>query len=169
MAHGPTYRVPFRRRRQGRTNYRQRLALLKSRKPRLVVRATNNNMIVQMIQYDETGDRVASTGQALDLKSLGWKGHTGNIPASYLAGYIAGRRAKKSGIEEVVLDLGPQAPLPGSRVFAALAGVVEAGITVPHGENVLPDEKRLHGTHCNEDVQKAFDEVKKKIEAGDAA
>ncbi len=169
MAHGPTYRVPFRRRRQGRTNYRQRLALLKSRKPRLVVRSTNNNTIVQMIQYDETGDQVKSTAQALDLKSLGWKGHTGNIPASYLAGFIAGRRAKKAGLEEAVLDLGPQTPLPGSRVFAALAGVVEAGVTVPHADHILPDEKRLHGGHCNEDVQKAFDDVKKRIEGGDAS
>jgi large subunit ribosomal protein L18 len=34
----PTYKMPFRRRREGKTNYTKRLKLLLSRKPRLVVR-----------------------------------------------------------------------------------------------------------------------------------
>jgi len=36
MATGPRYRVPFRRRREGRTNYHRRLRLLLSKKPRMV-------------------------------------------------------------------------------------------------------------------------------------
>lgn len=167
MATGPTYRVPRRRRRQGRTDFRHRLALLKSRKPRLVVRATHNNTLVQFIEYDENGDRVQGSAQALDLKALGWKDvHTGNLPAAYLAGMLAGRRAKKAGVDEAVFDIGHQTPLPGSRIFAALAGVVEAGVQVPHSEEVLPAEDRLHGTHCKEQVQTAVDEVKKRIESG---
>ncbi len=167
MAHGPTYRVPLRRRRQGRTDYKHRLALLKSRKPRLVVRTSNNNTVVQFVEYDEQGDLIVGNAQALDLKALGWKDvHTGNLPAAYLAGLLSGRRAKKAGVEEAVFDIGHQTPLPGSRIFAALAGVVEAGIQVPHGEGVLPPEGRLHGEHCNEKVQAAFDEVRKRIESG---
>jgi large subunit ribosomal protein L18 len=167
MATGPTFRVARRRRRQGLTDYKHRLALLKSRKPRLVVRASNNNTIVQFVEYDESGDRVSGTAQALDLKALGWKDvHTGNLPAAYLAGLLAGRRAKKAGVEEAVLDIGHQTPHAGSQVFAALAGVIEAGVTVPHGEDVLPAEGRLRGEHCSQNVQAAFDEVKKRIDSG---
>lgn len=52
MAHGPRYRVPFRRRREGKTNYHKRLKLLKSKKPRLVVRKTLNHHIAQIVVYD---------------------------------------------------------------------------------------------------------------------
>ncbi|RLI44668.1 50S ribosomal protein L18, partial [Candidatus Bathyarchaeota archaeon] len=38
MATGPRYRVPFRRRREGKTNYRLRRALVLSKQPRLTVR-----------------------------------------------------------------------------------------------------------------------------------
>ncbi len=38
MADGPRYRVNFRRRREGRTDYRQRQRLLRARVPRAVVR-----------------------------------------------------------------------------------------------------------------------------------
>lgn len=170
MAHGPTYRVQLRRRREGRTDYKHRLGLLKSRKPRLVVRTTNNNTIVQFVEYDENGDRVTQSAQALDLKDLGLKdAHTGNLPSAYLAGLLAGRRAKKAGVEEAVLDIGHQAPIAGGRVFAALAGVVEAGVQVPHGEGVLPAEERLRGEHCKEGAQAVFEQVKSRIEGGDAA
>ena len=40
-ATGPTYTVPFKRRRENLTNYAKRLALLKSMKPRMVVRKSN--------------------------------------------------------------------------------------------------------------------------------
>ncbi|MGM0388528.1 MAG: 50S ribosomal protein L18, partial [Natrinema limicola] len=41
MATGPRYKVPMRRRREVRTDYHQRLRLLKSGKPRLVARKSN--------------------------------------------------------------------------------------------------------------------------------
>ena len=62
MAHGAKYRVPFRRRREGKTDYRKRLKLLLSRKPRLVVRKSLNNIIAQIVEYDEKGDRVVVSG-----------------------------------------------------------------------------------------------------------
>ncbi|MBT3583115.1 50S ribosomal protein L18, partial [Candidatus Woesearchaeota archaeon] len=48
MASGPRYTVKFRRRRAGKTNYHNRLALLLSRKPRLVIRKTNKYIICQI-------------------------------------------------------------------------------------------------------------------------
>jgi len=55
MATGPTYLVKFRRRRKNITDYRKRLKLLKSKKPRLVVRRFLNNIIAQITLYNEKG------------------------------------------------------------------------------------------------------------------
>ena len=71
MAHGPLYRVAFRRRREGKTDYRRRLALLKSRETRVVVRSTNSNIIVQFVDYTEQGDLVGATAQAGELPEMG--------------------------------------------------------------------------------------------------
>ena len=42
MGHGPRYRVPWRRRREGKTNYYKRFKMIKSRKIRLVARKTTS-------------------------------------------------------------------------------------------------------------------------------
>ncbi|HID74143.1 MAG TPA: 50S ribosomal protein L18, partial [Thermoplasmata archaeon] len=49
MAHGPRYHVPYRRRREGRTDYRRRLALLSSRMTRAVVRRSGRHITVQFV------------------------------------------------------------------------------------------------------------------------
>ena len=49
MATGPRYKVPFRRRREGRTNYHLRLKLLLSRQDRVVVRKSARNIQIQLI------------------------------------------------------------------------------------------------------------------------
>jgi large subunit ribosomal protein L18 len=166
MARGPTYRLPLRRRREGRTDFRHRLGLLKSRKPRVVVRKTNNNMIVQFVEYDETGDRIVAAATALEARKFGFTGHTGNLSAAYLAGLLAGQRAKKAGIETAVLDIGLQAPVPGSRIFAGLAGAVAAGIDIPHGETVLPSEDRVSGAQKGDEAVQSFEKAKAAILGG---
>lgn len=168
MAHGPRYSVRLRRRREGRTDYRRRLALLKSRSARVVVRKSNNNLTVQFVGYDESGDKVLAAAQATDLRKLGWTGHTGNTQAAYLAGLLAGTRAKAAGVTEGVLDIGRHAPVPKSRVFAGLKGVLDAGIEIPHGEDILPDEDRVTGAQKGDEATKAFEECKSKVEGGGA-
>ncbi|MCL2549939.1 MAG: 50S ribosomal protein L18, partial [Methanimicrococcus sp.] len=49
MATGPRYKVPMRRRREGRTNYHSRLALLLSKEDRVVVRKSTRNLQIQLI------------------------------------------------------------------------------------------------------------------------
>lgn len=61
MATGPRYRVAFRRRREGKTDYRQRQRLLRSRIPRAVVRMSSKNTYIQFIAYDEIGDKVLAS------------------------------------------------------------------------------------------------------------
>lgn len=163
MAHGPVYRTSFRRRREGRTDYRTRLGLLKARTTRVVVRQTGRNTIVQFIDFAPEGDRVLAQATAMDLTSFGWTGSRSATPAAYLTGLLAAKRAKEAGVSEGVLDLGRREPTKGGRAFAALKGVVDGGITVPHGEEILPPEDRLNGAHLGDDVPAAVESVKSKL------
>ena len=151
MARGPRYRVPFRRRREGKTNYHKRLKLLKSKKPRLVVRKTLNHHIAQIIVYDPKGDRTIVSAHTRELiRDFGWKGHTGNTPSAYLLGLLIGYKAKQAGIEEAILDIGLHPPTRGSSVFAVLKGAVDAGLNVPHSEEIFPEDYRIRGEHVAE-------------------
>ena len=147
MAQGPTYRVKFRRRREGKTNYYRRRRLLLSRQPRLVVRKTNSNTIVQIVNASVVGDSTVASAISSELSEHGWAAGTGNIPAAYLTGLLAGLRAKSRGVKEAVLDVGLNPPVKGSRVYAALKGAVDAGLDVPHNPEVLPDDSRISGEH----------------------
>ena len=57
MTQGPRYHVKPRRRREGKTDYRKRLRLLRSRKIRMVVRKSLKNTQVQLVEYKE-GDLI---------------------------------------------------------------------------------------------------------------
>jgi len=161
---GPHYRVPFRRRREGRTDYRVRSKLLRSQKARAVVRKTLNQTIVQLVTPDPAGDRVVAAAQSLELKEHGWSAGTGNLPAAYLTGFLAGKKASAKGVKEAVLDIGVQRPSKGGRLFAALQGLVDSGVAVPHSPDVLPSKDRVRGAHIAADVPKQFDAVKAKME-----
>ena len=58
MAKDATYKVAFRRRLEGKTNYKKRLELVKSGLPRLAVRKSNKFVLVQIIKFGRTGDNV---------------------------------------------------------------------------------------------------------------
>jgi large subunit ribosomal protein L18 len=148
MATGPSYRVPFRRRREGKTDYRSRRALVLSRLPRLVVRLTLNHIIVQIVEAEVAGDKVVVSAHSRELaKTYGWQGNCRNVPAAYLTGLLCGFKAIVYGVKKAVLDIGLHSPSRGARVFAALKGVLDAGVTVPHSENMFPDETRISGRH----------------------
>jgi large subunit ribosomal protein L18 len=163
MATGPRYRVQFRRRREGKTDYRYRLKSLKSRLPRAVVRKSLKNTIVQFIEYDSKGDKILATASTLELKKLGWAASTSTTPAAYLVGLLAGKRAMKKEISEAVFDAGLQKPTKGSKMFASLKGMLDAGIVIPHGDSILPSEGRLKGEHLDENLAVKFEEVKNRI------
>ena len=90
-------RMHFSRRRKGITNYRKRLALLKSGVPRAVVRITNAKVMVQITDFSVKGDNVLAAATSSDLVGMGWKSSKTNIPASYLSGMLAAKRALKAG------------------------------------------------------------------------
>lgn len=148
MATGPRYRVPFRRRREGKTNYRTRRALVLSKIPRLVVRLTLKHAIVQVIESEAIGDKVIVSAHSRELaKTFGWLGNGGNIPSAYLTGLLCGYKAMANGVEKAFLDIGLHIPSKGTRIFAALKGVVDSGVEVPHSEDILPEEGRISGQH----------------------
>ena len=68
-------------------------------------------------------------------------------------------------MEEAVLDIGLKGPARGSAVFAALKGMLDAGISIPHGEEVLPAGERINGAHIDENMSKMVEEVKSRLEA----
>ena len=147
MAKGSSYRVHLRRRREGKTDYQARKALVTSRKPRLVTRASIKNVEVQIIIAKPHGDEVLASANSRELiKSYGWRAPTGNIPASYLTGLLCGVKAKAAGIKEAILDIGLVSPTKGSKIFAVLSGVVDAGVEVPHSEEKIVKE-RMKGEH----------------------
>lgn len=154
--------IQHRRRRELKTNYRNRLALIKSNKVRLVIRKRLDNISVQFVEYNPEGDRTLASAFSPELKKFNWSFSTGSIPAAYLTGLLAGKKAK-SKIKEAVLDIGLHTSTKGSRIYAALKGVLDVGIVVPHSQEILPNENRIKGLHIKGDVSKVFENVKSKI------
>lgn len=158
------YIMPLKRRRLNKTDYKKRLALIKTGVPRAVIRKSLIHTRVDIVEYRPSGDRVISHGCTIELKKFGWKAPTGNIPSAYLAGYMSGLRAKKKGINRANPDLGLQKPVKGGRLMAAIKGLIDAGIEVPVDEEMLPDDSHLKGEHLETVDAKALDVVKKALE-----
>ena len=165
MATGPRYKVAFRRRRELRTDYYTRKKLLTARETRAVVRRSNKNISIQFADFAMEGDKIIASASTKELKAMGWEYSCSSIPAAYLVGYLAGKRAVKEGIEYAVLDIGMQKVQHGGVLFATVAGMTDAGLEVPHSEEVLPDEDRLLGKHIDEAIEAAVESMKQKMEA----
>ena len=139
--------IPFRRKRQGRTNYKKRLKILMSNKYRFVVRKSLKNFQAAIIEYNPKGDKTLFTINSKALDKLGWKGDNGNIPSAYLIGLFTGKKALEKGISEAILDIGFNQSTKGSRLYAALAGAIDSGLKIPFNPEVLPSKDRLSGEH----------------------
>ncbi len=147
MVKGSRRNLPYRRRRNLRTNYAKRRRLVLSGLPRLVVRPANKHITVQVVEAQPSGDRVLVSAHSSELDHYSWRGSGGNLPAAYLTGTLAGYRARGKGIEMAVLDLGTRPATLGSRLFAALNGAVDSGLKIPHDAEVLPAKERVRGEH----------------------
>ncbi len=162
MARNARYRIPFRRRREGKTNYHLRRRLVRSKRIRAVVRVTNSHCLVQFVKARINGDITLSASHSRELKNYNWGGATSNLPSAYLVGLLAGLKAKKTGISAALLDIGLHPPVYGSRVFAALKGIVDAGIEIPHSDKIFPANNRLNGTHIA-DFARLLKEINKEL------
>lgn len=93
------FQVKYKRRREGKTDYRARIRLVKqdktkyeSPKHRLVVRFTNKDIICQIIYPSINGDIVVSSAYAHELPSYGLKVGLKNYAAAYCVGLLCARR-----------------------------------------------------------------------------
>jgi len=161
MKKGPRYRLPFRRRLKSRTDYKKRLKLLYSKENRLVVRKSLKHTRAQIISFDLRGDKTLVSASSQDLKKLGWNYPSNNIVSSYLVGLLVGKKALKKNIKKAILDIGLHKSVKGSKIYAVLKGVIDAGLTIPHSPEALPKEERLSGKHIIDYAQKLKKESEK--------
>jgi len=171
MKLSPRYRMPFKRTRLGKTDYKRRLKLLKSRIPRLVVRRSLNYITVQIVEFDKHGDKTILSAYSRQLKKLGWKFACDNLPAAYLTGLAIGKQAVKNDVKEVILDSGLYSSTKGNRIYAVVKGVIDAGLSIPISKEILPSDDRILGRHIavNEkfkELPSTFEKVKQLIIGG---
>ncbi|MBI2142086.1 50S ribosomal protein L18 [Candidatus Woesearchaeota archaeon] len=140
------YAVQFKRKRTLRTDYRRRAAMLLSGKPRIVVRKTLRRTIIQVAETSGKGDRIIVSADSSALSKYGWN-HGMGICTAYLTGYMAGLRAMGKGVREGILDAGNNVHTKGGIIYAALKGVVDAGLSINHDSSVFPSQERLAGAH----------------------
>jgi large subunit ribosomal protein L18 len=158
-------RTQKRRRREAKTDYQARLALLKSGMPRIVVRRTNRYFIAQIVESKEAQDKVTLGVSSKDLLEYGWNekfvGSLKSISAGYLTGYLL---AKKAGKGEYIVDLGMTTKQNGGRIYSVLAGLVDGGLKVRANEKVFPSKERLMGEHLETEVKEMIAKVKVNLE-----
>lgn len=148
-----------RRRLEAKTDYKARLALLKSEKPRLVIRKTNRYIIAQIIASETAQDKVVAgmTSKALISKGLPseMSGSMKSLGASYLTGFLLGKASIKAGVNEAILDTGMHINVKNSRIYAVLKGAVDAGMKIPHNKEILPPIESIK----SEKISKIFDKI----------
>ena len=163
--------IAYKRKRKKLTDYRKRINLIASNMPRLVVRKSLNNISAQLIKFDIKGDKVVMAAHSEELKKLRWKHHRGNLPSAYLTGLLLGHKAISNNIKKAILDIGLSHSVPGSSQYALLKGALDAGMDIPHSQEVLPDELRIQGSHIaaykkHPSILNDFQIIKTKIAKG---
>ena len=172
-----------RRRKEYKTDYKKRFALLKSGLPRIIFRKTNRYLIAQYVKSKEAQDAIVLGIDSKELLKYGWpeKESIKSIPASYLTGYLFGKKilleklegspesslgegSPESSFEEKpILDFGMARALHKTKVYAFIKGLIDSGIKIECAKENFPDESRIKGEHLKNKI--SFDEIKSKIDS----
>jgi large subunit ribosomal protein L5e len=163
------YQTKFRRRREGKTDYRSRIRMIVqdfnkygAPKYRFVVRFSNRDIITQICYAKLDGDHVMAAAYSHELPRYGIKLGLTNFAAAYATGLLLARRVLKklrldtryAGVTKATgedynvvsadrngprpfkafMDIGLGRATTGHRLWAALKGVTDGGVYVPHGE-----------------------------------
>lgn len=151
-------------------------------KYRLVVRVMNKDIVCQVAYATLTGDRIIESAYSHELPHFGVKVGLTNYAASYCTGLLLARRVLTKlkladaykGVAEVTggeynveeqaegprpfrcfLDVGLARTSTGAKLFGALKGAVDGGLSVPHSSRRFPgyeDEKKA----LNEEVHRKY-------------
>jgi large subunit ribosomal protein L5e len=162
------FQVKYKRRRQGKTDYRARLRLTtqdknkyNTPKYRFIVRFSKKNITAQVAYATVAGDVVVAAAYSHELPRYGLEVGLTNYAAAYCTGLLLARRVltkfgladayqgqeeatgEDYNVEEAedgprpftaLLDTGLKRTSTGSKVFAALKGACDGGMSVPHGD-----------------------------------
>lgn len=167
MARNRRYTVEYRRKREGKTDYKKRLKYLDSGKIRFVVRRSLRYIILQFVRYGVKGDEVLVGVNSSELKKFGWNYSFSNIPSAYLSGLLIGKRAIEKGIKEAIFDNGLCSIVKKSVLFSCLKGVLDAGVNIPCDREMLPDENVVSGKVIADYVVLLKDETRYKKQFSD--
>lgn len=158
-------RILKRRRREFKTDYGKRFKLLKSGTPRVVFRKTNRYLIVQYVISKEAQDKIIMGISSKDLLKKGWpesaKGSLKSITASYLTGYLMGKKIIKDKLEKPIVDLGMIRVLYKTKVYGFIKGLIDSGIEISCKEEAFPEEDKIKGLKLKNKIP--FEEIKGKI------
>lgn len=146
--------IKYKRRRQGRTNYKRRLKLLLSKKPRIIIRRNHGSIVAQVATFEPQGDKVAVNVSSKNLETFGWKHHAGNLPSAYLTGLLLGKKAQAAGIKEGIVDSGLINSIKGNSFYATLKGIIDSGLKVPADQSIFPNDERISGKHIEDYAKK---------------
>ena len=165
MVHGKNKALQYRRKRLGLTNYGSRLGLLKSGKPRMVIRKSSRYLMLQLVEYLPDGDKVLVSVSSKSLSTLGWKFSYKNLPAAYLSGLLFGKKAMEKS-KAAIVDIGSLTSKKEGVLYAAVKGAIDAGMDIPVSEEILPGEDRISGKHIVEFGKKLDKEKYNKLFSG---
>jgi len=104
-------------------------------------------MHVQFVKYEFKGDKTLVEEISRNIRKHGWKAHRGSMPAAYLTGLLAGKKALQKGIDDCIVDIGLHAT-NSSVLYAAVKGVIDSGVRVPLGFAL--EDGKIKGTHVAE-------------------
>jgi len=156
------YAKILRRIRDEKTNYNKRKRMLTGHRGFITVQISNENTHVQIHQPELKGDKVISSAHSRFLIQKEWKGSRKNIPAAYLTGYFAGKKALEKGATSAILYSGTRKYTP--RMAAALKGITDAGLEIPADEKTFPTNDRINGEHLK--IKNDVNNIKSSIDTG---
>ncbi len=161
-------KIAKRRRREHKTDYGKRIRFLKGGSPRIVFRKSNRYISAQYIMSKEAQDKIKFGVNSKDLIKYEWPkesmGSLKSIPASYLTGFLIGKKIIKEKLENPILDFGMQRVLHKTKTYAFLNGLVDAGIKLKYDKKFFPEENRIKGKHMKKDFSDIFEQIKSNIE-----
>ena len=135
--------------------------MLTGKRDFITVNITNQNTQVQILTPGMTGDKVIASAHSRYLLEKGWKGSRKSIPAAYLTGYLAGKKALGKGAKGAIMYTGTRRYT--QRMAAALKGIIDAGVEVPADEKTFPVEERINGEHLT--VKNEISKIKSSIDS----
>ena len=147
MVKQASYLALFRRRREGKTNYRRRRKAVISKRLLLYVFISGKNTSIQVLRPLLGGDKVVASANSRELLKYGWKASQRSISGAYLTGLLLGLKALKGGVKDAILYTNVRAYHSGGRVTAAVKGIVDAGFKLPVDQASLPKVERISGVH----------------------